>query len=196
MKYKDGITLSRKTKETEIELYLNLFASGEINIQTGIGFLDHMLTSLAFHSEWTMNLTAKGDLHIDDHHTIEDCAIAIGQAINKQLEERKGITRYGYAYAPLDDSLSRSVVDLVSRPFSVINLPLKREKVGELSCENVSHFFQTLSAYSKFTLHIDLLRSTNDHHAIESAFKSLALALKSALLPSSEENPLSTKGVL
>ena len=196
MNNRKGVKLKRKTKETDIVLYLDLFSSGKINIQSGIGFLNHMLTSLALHAGWTIELVVKGDLQIDDHHTVEDCAIVIGEAIDKQLEERKGITRFGYAYAPLDESLSRAVVDLVSRPYAVVNLPLNRDKVGDLSCENVSHFFQTLSVYGKFTLHLDLLRSSNDHHAIESAFKSFALALKNALQHSSSDKPKSTKGVL
>lgn len=196
MKNRDGIKLNRITKETDIVLYLDLLTPGEVSIQTGIGFLDHMLTSLALHAGWAIELVAKGDLQVDDHHTVEDCAIVIGEAIDKQLEERKGITRFGCAYAPLDESLSRAVVDLVSRPYAVVNLPLVREKVGDLSCENVTHFFQTLATHGKFTMHIDLIRSSNDHHAIESAFKSLALAFRSALMPSSNDNPQSTKGVL
>ncbi len=143
-----------------------------------------------------MNLKAEGDLQVDDHHTVEDCAIIIGQAIDKLLGDRSDIVRYGYSYAPLDESLSRAVVDLVSRPYASVNLDLKREKVGELSCENVPHFFETLAVNGKFTLHLDTLRGTNDHHRIESSFKALALAFKEAMRLAANDRPLSTKGSL
>ena len=196
MKNENDFKLYRKTKETSISIYLDLKTPGQIDIITGIGFFDHMLTTLAFHSGWSMTLKAEGDLHTGDHHTVEDCAIIIGQAIEQQLYDRSGITRFGYAYAPLDDSLSRAVIDLASRPNSCVNLSLAREKVGELSCENVTHFFQTLTTYARFTLHLDTIRSINDHHAIESAFKAFALAFKSAIQPAGNDKPLSTKGVL
>ena len=196
MKNTNDIRLCRKTSETDIELYLNLNSPGQIEIRTGIGFFDHMLTTLALHSGWSMTLKAEGDLQVDDHHTVEDCAIIIGTVIARQLDDRSGIMRFGYAYAPLDDSLSRAVVDLVSRPFAYINISLKNDKVGKLSCENVTHFFNTLATYGNFTLHIDTIRSINDHHAIESAFKAFALAFRSAFQPEQDNTPRSTKGTL
>ncbi len=188
-------TLNRKTKETDIQIELDLDGDGTNEISTGIGFLDHMLTALSFHSRMNLKLTCVGDLHIDDHHTAEDCALALGTAIGEALGERRGIKRFGYAYAPLDEALARSVLDLSGRPWPEVHLDLQREMVGAIATENLTHFFQSLAMTLKCSLHVDVLRGDNDHHRAEAAFKSLALALKMAIRPSGNDVP-STKGVL
>lgn len=185
----------RETRETAIELRLSLAGDGG-EIKTGIGFFDHMIEALALHAGWKLQLAADGDLQVDDHHTVEDCAIVLGQAIDELLGERRGIVRFGYAYAPLDESLSRAVVDLAPRAGAYLHLPLQRDKVGGLSCENVGHFFSTLAANARLTLHLDVLRGENDHHRIESAFKAFALAFRQAAAASVDTGAASTKGVL
>jgi len=185
---------ARRTRETDITCSLVLDGTGEGDIATGIGFLDHMLTALARHARFDLAMKCTGDVHIDDHHTAEDCAIVLGEALAESLGDRSGVRRFGSAYAPLDEALSRAVVDLVSRPHAEVHLPLRRERVGELACENAVHFFVTLAVSGRFTLHIDGLRAGNDHHAIESAFKALAVALAEAVTP--REGLSSTKGVL
>jgi len=187
---------ARKTRETNISLTLNLDGSGTSQINTGIGFLDHMLTSLAVHARLDLTLHCEGDLKVDDHHTAEDCAITLGEAIDEALDDRGGIERFGYAYAPLDESLARCVIDLVRRPSAIIILGLTRERLGELSCENIPHFFVSLANSARFTLHLDVLRGENDHHRAESAFKAFALALRAAVTPTSQPGQRSTKGVL
>ena len=187
--------VERKTKETEISLFLNLDGAGESNINTGIGFLDHMLTALSKHGRMDLNLTCKGDLHVDDHHSVEDCGIVLGQAFKTALGNLRGIARYGYAYAPLDESLSRAVVDISGRPFADINLNLQREKIGTLSCEMLPHFLNSFATSAAITLHADVLKGKNDHHRAESAFKALALALRMAIKREGSDIP-STKGVL
>lgn len=187
--------LNRETKETNIDLELNLDGSGKIDIETGIGFLDHMLTALAFHSGMDLKLHCRGDLHVDDHHTAEDCALALGTAIDSALGKRTGIKRFGYAYAPLDEAMARTVIDLSGRPWPEIHLQLEREMVGTWACENITHFFQSLAMTLKCSLHVDVLRGTNDHHRAEAAFKSCAKALREALTRATGEVP-STKGVL
>ncbi|MDB4778297.1 imidazoleglycerol-phosphate dehydratase HisB [bacterium] len=187
--------LDRKTKETDISIQLNLDGAGTISISTGIGFLDHMLTAFAFHSRMDLELKCVGDLHIDDHHTAEDCALALGTAIDMALGPRKGIKRFGYAYAPLDEALARTVLDLSGRPWPEVHLNLNRENIGTIASENLTHFFQSLAMTLKCSLHVDVLRGTNDHHKAEAAFKSLALAFKSAIAPSGNDVP-STKGVI
>lgn len=187
--------LKRKTRETDISIELDLDGTGQAEISTGIGFLDHMLTALTFHSRMDLKLICQGDLHIDDHHTAEDCALALGNAISEALGFRKGIRRFGYAYAPLDEGLARTVLDLSGRPWPEVHLDLKREMVGTIASENLTHFFQSLAMTLKCSLHVDVLRGQNDHHKAEAAFKSLALALKSAISPSGTDVP-STKGVL
>ncbi len=185
----------RKTKETDIEIALNLDGTGKTEIQTGIGFLDHMLTALAFHSRMDLKLICDGDLHIDDHHTAEDCALALGTAIDEALGPRTGIKRFGYAYAPLDEALARSVIDLSGRPWPEIHLDLQREMVGTWACENITHFFQSLAMTLRCSLHVDVIRGDNDHHKAEAAFKSLAKALGEAVTKAEGAVP-STKGVL
>ena len=188
-------TSNRKTKETDIEIELNLDGTGKTEIQTGVGFLDHMLTALAFHSKMDLKLVCNGDLRIDDHHTSEDCALALGTAIDQALGPRTGIKRFGYAYAPLDEALARTVIDLSGRPWPEVHLGLEREMVGQWACENIVHFFQSFAMTLKCSLHVDVIRGTNDHHRAEAAFKSLAQALQQALTKTAGDVP-STKGVL
>ncbi len=187
---------TRETKETGIEIELNLDGTGKTQIETGIGFLDHMLTALAFHSRIDLRLTCGGDLHVDDHHTAEDCALALGAAIDSALGRRTGIKRFGYAYAPLDEALARTVIDLSGRPWPEIDLKLQREMIGTWACENITHFFQSFAMALKCSLHVDVIRGKNDHHRAEAAFKSLAKALREALTRTSDGDVPSTKGVL
>jgi len=189
----------RNTNETNIEAYIDLDGGGNnINISTGIGFLDHMIHALGKHGRMDINIKCKGDIYIDDHHSAEDCAIALGEAFDKALGARKGINRYGSAHAPLDESLSLAVVDISSRPYATIHLNLQREKVGDLSCEMVSHVLRSFAQAARITIHVNVLTGENDHHKIESAFKALALAIRQAI--SIDMNRLndvpSTKGVL
>eukprot|EP01121_Diplochlamys_sp_Union-15-3_P000407 TRINITY_DN10380_c0_g1_i1.p1 TRINITY_DN10380_c0_g1~~TRINITY_DN10380_c0_g1_i1.p1 ORF type:complete len:252 (-),score=38.04 TRINITY_DN10380_c0_g1_i1:32-787(-) len=174
-------TITRKTKETEIYVCVNLDGTGVSDISTGIGFLDHMFTALSKHGMIDISIKCKGDLWIDDHHTAEDCALALGEAVKKALGNKFGIVRYGYACVPLDEALSRCVVDIIDRPTASINLGLKREKVGKLSTEMITHVFQSFASTAGITLHVDVLKGENDHHRAESAFKSLALALRQAV---------------
>lgn len=187
--------VERKTKETDISLILNLDGAGESVVNTGIGFLDHMLTALSKHGRIDLTLSCKGDLHVDDHHSVEDCGIVLGQAFKAALGDLRGIARYGYAYAPLDESLSRAVVDISGRPFADINLNLQRENIGNLSCEMLPHFLRSFATSAAITLHVDVLKGKNDHHRAESAFKALALALRAAIKREGTDIP-STKGVL
>lgn len=187
--------VERKTKETDISLILNLDGAGESVVSTGIGFLDHMLTALSKHGRIDLTLSCKGDLHVDDHHSVEDCGIVLGQAFKAALGDLRGIARYGYAYAPLDESLSRAVVDISGRPFADINLNLQRENIGNLSCEMLPHFLSSFATSAAITLHVDVLKGKNDHHRAESAFKALALALRAAIKREGTDIP-STKGVL
>jgi imidazoleglycerol phosphate dehydratase HisB len=185
----------RETNETRIALRLCLDGSGESRVHTGLGFLDHMLTTLAKHGRFNLDLTCEGDLAVDDHHTVEDCALALGRALDQALAERRGIRRFGAAYAPLDEALARVVVDLSGRPFAHVDLGLVREKVGEVASENLDHFFRSLAMAARMALHVDLLRGSNDHHRAEAAFKALALALRAAVALDGDDVP-STKGVL
>ncbi len=188
--------LTRKTLETAIELQLSLDGEGRADIATGIGFLDHMLTSLAKHARFDLTLKCAGDLEIDDHHSAEDCALALGQALDQALGERRGIARFGSAYAPLDEALARAVVDLSGRPCAVVDLGLAREALGQLACENLPHVFTSLATAGRMALHVDVLRGTNDHHRAEAAFKAVALALRQAVRADGPDRVPSTKGVL
>lgn len=188
-------TVSRRTNETDINVEVALDGSGASTIATGIGFLDHMLTAFAPHARLDLTLSCTGDLEVDDHHTVEDCALAIGEAIDRALGERTGIRRFGSAFAPLDEALARVVIDLSGRPFSAINLDLHRDRLGALSCENVPHFFSSLARAMRATVHVDLIRGENDHHKVEAAFKAFALALREAVGLEGGGVP-STKGVL
>lgn len=192
--------VERSTRETSITVDLIIDGSGRASVKTGVGFLDHMLATLALFARFDLDLTAQGDLHIDDHHTSEDCFIVLGQALDKALGDRAGLVRFAHAYAPLDESLARTVVDLATRITASIDLGLTRPAIGEWACENITHALTTLAASARFTLHVDVLRGANDHHRAEAAFKSLGLALREAvridIVPSSAEVSNSTKGVL
>ena len=192
---KRSTQFNRKTGETDIQLELNIDGSGKVQISTGLGFFDHMLNALAFHAGWDLTLKCDGDLHVDDHHTIEDCGLVLGAALEEIVADKLGIQRFGSKFAPLDEALSRVVIDFSGRPFSVINLGLKRDSIGDVACENLGHFFQSLAASGKFTLHVDVIRGDNDHHRAESAFKAAALAFRESLQIRSSVVP-STKGVL
>ena len=186
----------RDTGETSVELRLDLDGSGRTEISTGLRFLDHMLDALARHARLDLTLRCEGDLEVDDHHTVEDCAIVLGSALDELLGERRGITRFGSAYAPLDEALARVVVDLSGRPWPEVDLGLRRERLGAVACENLTHFLQTLAIEGRMALHVDVLRGANDHHRAEAAFKALALALRAALTRDGADAVPSTKGVL
>lgn len=191
-------SLSRKTKETAISVSVRLDGSGKSDIKTGLGFYDHMLTALSKHSLIDIALECKGDLEVDDHHTVEDCALALGAAVDKALGDKVGLVRYGSAHAPLDEALARCVVDLSGRPGSEVDLQLKREKVGEVSTEMLTHSLQSFATSARLTLHVDVLKGVNDHHKAEAAFKALALALRQAISVDSRRpsEVASTKGSL
>jgi len=186
----------RKTSETAVRAVLNLDGTGEASVSTGIGFLDHMLTALARHSRMDLELSCEGDLHIDDHHTAEDCALVLGAAIDEALGDRSGIARFGSAYAPLDEALVRVVIDFSGRPSPNVDLGLTREMIGTIASENVSHFFESLAISAKCALHVDVLKGRNDHHRAEAAFKALALALRQAVALDPGAGVPSTKGTL
>jgi imidazoleglycerol phosphate dehydratase HisB len=188
-------TIDRQTRETRINGRLELEGSGGITVDTGIGFLDHMLTTLAFHAGWNLELSCRGDLEVDDHHTAEDCALAVGQALDRALGDRSGISRFGTGHAPLDEALARCVVDLSGRPWPEIHLGLTRETIGGLACENITHVLVSLAMAARCALHVDVLRGANDHHRAEAAFKATALALRQALSRAGRGVP-STKGSL
>ncbi len=188
-------TIQRTTKETQITLVLALDGTGVHRVATGIGFLDHMLGTLARFAAWDLELTCNGDLHIDDHHTAEDCALALGSALDQALGDRRGITRFGSAYAPLDEALARAVVDLSGRPWPKVKLGLGREKLGEIASENLEHVLRSLAMNARMALHVDVLEGENDHHKAEAAFKAVALALRQAVSRSGSDVP-SEKGVL
>jgi len=189
-------TLTRRTGETEVVVTVNLDGTGSADVHTGIGFLDHLLTALARHARLDLVLHCRGDLDVDDHHTAEDCALALGAAIDQALGERRGFARFGSAYAPLDEALARAVVDLSGRACAVVDLGLRREALGGLACENIPHFIVSLAATLRGAIHVDVLRGENDHHRSEAAFKALALALRAALTRTNDAEVPSTKGVL
>ncbi|HKC39281.1 MAG TPA: imidazoleglycerol-phosphate dehydratase HisB [Gemmatimonadales bacterium] len=189
-------TVARATRETAIRVTLDLDGTGKTDVKTGIGFLDHLLDALGRHARFDLTLACEGDLQVDDHHTAEDCALALGEALDRALGERRGINRFGWALAPLDDALARAVVDLSGRPFSDIALGLRREAIGGLACENIAHVLRSLATASRTTLHVDLLKGDNDHHRAEAAFKATALALRQAIAVSGFDDVPSTKGTL
>ena len=188
--------IERETKETKIIAELNLDGARNVSITTGLGFFDHMLTSLAFHAGWDLKLDAKGDLHVDDHHTIEDCGIILGTALYELAADKSNITRFSSRYAPLDEALARCVCDVSGRPYATVKLQLKGDRIGNVACENLDHFFRSLASAAKITLHVDVLRGENDHHRAEAAFKATALAIKDAFEICSANSIPSTKGVL
>jgi len=190
--------VNRKTKETSIDVEVNLDGKGIYKIDTGIGFLNHMLEQLSKHSLVDINLKAKGDLHIDLHHTTEDSGIVIGEAIAKALGDKKGIKRYAHAYIPMDETLSRVSLDISNRPYLVWNVKLKVEKLGEMDTELFKEWFQAFSQSAGITLHIENIYGDNSHHIIESCFKGLARALRLALEKDARagDSLPSTKGIL
>jgi len=189
-------TIDRRTNETEISVTLKLDGTGSSDVQTGIGFLDHLLDALGRHGRFDLKLRCKGDLQVDDHHTAEDCGLALGNALQEALGDRVGIARFGYTYALLDEALARAVVDISGRPFARIDLGLTRERLGELSCENIPHVLSSLATAAGITLHVDVLEGDNDHHRAEAAFKAVALALRGAVGASGFDDIPSTKGTI
>ncbi|WP_283643505.1 imidazoleglycerol-phosphate dehydratase HisB [Marinovum algicola] len=191
-------TITRQTAETSISVTLDLDGTGAYDNQTGVGFFDHMLDQLSRHSLIDMTIRAEGDLHIDDHHTVEDTGIAIGQALVQALGNKTGIRRYGACLLPMDDALVRVALDLSARPFLIWNVDLPSPKIGTFDTELVREFFQALSTHGGITLHIDALHGLNSHHITEAAFKSVARALREAveLDPRKADAIPSTKGAL
>jgi imidazoleglycerol-phosphate dehydratase len=191
-------SVERKTKETEISVSVDLDGSGRSEIATGIGFLDHMLEQLSRHSLIDLKVKAKGDLHIDFHHTTEDTGIAIGEAVSKALGERTGITRYGDALIPMDETLTRVALDASNRPYLIWKVSFTRPKLGEMDTELFKEWFQAFAQNAGLTLHIENLYGENNHHIVESCYKGLARALRAAIEidPRKSDAVPSTKGVL
>ena len=190
--------ITRKTHETAIEVAVNLDGTGQSACQTGVGFFDHMLDQLARHSLIDITLKAKGDLHIDDHHTVEDCGIALGQALARALGDKKGIRRYGHFRLAMDDTQVACALDLSARPYLVWNLPFPTSKIGTFDTELVREFFQALATHGGITLHVDLIHGVNSHHIAEAAFKAVARSLREAVEPDPRMAGVlpSTKGAL
>jgi imidazoleglycerol-phosphate dehydratase len=188
--------VERRTAETTVIVELHLDGSGQADVRTGIGFLDHLLSALARHARLDLTLRCDGDLQVDDHHSAEDVALALGEALNRVLGERRGIARFGWALAPLDEALARVAVDLSGRSFADVNLGLTRDAIGTLSAENVPHVLRSFATAARLTLHADVLKGDNDHHRAEAAFKAVALALRQAVAPSGFDDVPSTKEML
>ena len=190
--------ITRDTAETKIRVRINLDGTGSYDNRTGIGFFDHMLDQLARHSLIDMEITCEGDLHIDDHHSVEDTGIALGQALAKALGDKRGIKRYGACLLPMDDALVRAALDLSARPYLVWNVDLPTPKIGTFDTELVREFFQAYSTHGGITLHVDQLHGLNSHHIAEAAFKAVARALREAVEtdPRKSDAVPSTKGTL
>ncbi|MFK7877216.1 MAG: imidazoleglycerol-phosphate dehydratase HisB [Paracoccaceae bacterium] len=190
--------ITRNTAETDISVQVNLDGTGIYDMSTGVGFFDHMLDQLARHSLIDMTIKATGDLHIDDHHTVEDVGIALGQALTQALGDKTGIRRYGSCLLPMDDALVRTALDLSARPFLIWNVDLPTAKIGTFDTELVREFFQALATHGGITLHVDQLHGLNSHHIAEAAFKSVARALRDAVEvdPRKADAIPSTKGAL
>lgn len=191
-------TITRKTAETDITVEINLDGTGSYDNQTGVGFFDHMLDQLARHALIDMKIRASGDLHIDDHHTVEDTGIALGQALAQAMDDKRGIRRYGSCLLPMDDALVRAALDLSARPHLVWNVALPTAKIGSFDTELVREFFQAFATHGGITLHVDALHGLNSHHIAEAAFKAVARSLRDALEvdPRKADDVPSTKGVL
>ncbi len=188
---------TRKTRETEITLTLNLDGSGVADIHTGIGFFDHMLTLFAAHGRFDLTLHARGDLHVDDHHTVEDVGITLGTAFRKALGDKRHIQRYGHAYVPMDEALARAVVDLSGRFYLRFEATFARSSIGPFATEMVDHFWYSFAEHAAINLHISLLYGQNTHHGIEAIFKATARALHLATRRDLQQQEVpSTKGVL
>ena len=190
--------IRRETRESWVEVTLNLDGAGQAQIATGIGFLDHMLDSLSRHARFDLTVKAEGDLHVDQHHTAEDVGITLGQALDRALGDRRGIRRFGDATVPLDEALSQVAVDLGGRGWANIDLPFRGEMIGGLSSEMIPHLLQSFAMEGRFSLHVRLLAGENDHHRAEATFKALARALDDATRPDPRLGGAvpSTKGVL
>lgn len=174
-------TVERNTLETQIKLSVNLDGEGKVNLQTGVPFFEHMLEQIGRHGLIDLDIVANGDTHIDDHHTVEDIGISLGQALRQAVGDKKGIARYGHAYVPLDESLSRVVIDLSGRPGLVFNANFTRAQIGQFETELVAEFFQGFVNHAQVTLHIDNIRGHNAHHQAETIFKAFGRALRMAL---------------
>lgn len=191
-------TVERKTKETSVKVTVNLDGKGIYNVSTGIGFLDHMMEQLSRHSLMDITIEAKGDLHIDYHHTTEDVGITLGEAVNKALGERRGITRYGSAYAPMDETLTRVALDISGRPYFIWKVNFSKPKLGDMDTELFREWFQAFAFNAGMTLHVENLYGENNHHIVESCYKALARSVRDAIsidARKSDDIP-STKGVL
>ncbi|MFZ4792653.1 MAG: imidazoleglycerol-phosphate dehydratase HisB [Blastocatellia bacterium] len=189
--------IERQTRETSIHVTLDLDGTGTSAISTGIGFLDHMLDLFARHGLFDLKVTCKGDLEIDDHHTVEDIAICLGQAFSNALGDKKGIARYGHAYVPMDETLARAVVDLSGRTYLVYRVEEKREKVGNFSVELAEHFWHSFAEHCRCNLHLEVFYGRNQHHILEAVFKAATRALSQAVrIDARIEGVLSTKGTL
>ena len=191
-------TITRKTAETDINVEVNLDGTGTYDNQTGVGFFDHMLDQLARHSLIDMTIRCTGDTHIDDHHSVEDVGIALGQALSQALGDKRGIRRYGACLLPMDDALVRAALDLSGRPYLMWNAEMPTQKIGSFDTELVREFFQALSTHGGITLHVDALHGINSHHIAEAAFKAVARALREAVEtdPRKSDAVPSTKGAL
>ncbi len=191
-------SIARKTTETEIDVRIRLDGEGRYSVSTGVGFLDHMLQQLARHGLVDLEIAAKGDLHIDAHHTTEDTGIAVGQAVSAALGDRKGIRRYGHAYVPMDEALVRVALDLSNRPYLIWHVEMPTEKLGIMDTELFREWFQAFSQHAGATLHVECLYGTNTHHIVEACFKALARALRAAMEidPRRSDAVPSTKGSL
>ena len=191
-------TVQRTTKETDIAIAVNLDGTGDYSVSTGIGFLDHMVEQLSRHSLIDISMTVKGDLHIDQHHTVEDSALALGEAVAKALGDKRGIARYGEAHAPMDETLTRCVIDISGRPYCVYKSGFSQPRLGEMDTELFPHWFASFAQTAGITLHLETLYGENNHHIAESSYKALARALRQAVEidPRKGDAIPSTKGVL
>ena len=187
--------IARKTKETDIDLFISL-DGGETEVDTGIGFFDHMLTALAVHAGLSLSVSCKGDLHVDCHHTIEDVGIVLGDALCKALGDKSGIVRYGSFYIPMDEALGFASIDISGRPYFVFHADFTADRMGEMDTQMVEEFFRAVAFHAGITLHLSVPYGTNDHHKAEALFKAFAHALKAAAALNADGSVLSTKGVL
>jgi imidazoleglycerol-phosphate dehydratase len=187
--------IERKTKETDISVALDIYGGGDADVDTGIGFFDHMLTALAVHAGWNMTLRAKGDLKVDGHHTVEDVGIAIGQALKEALGDKSGVARYGHFTLPMDESLATASLDLAGRAYLVFEANFRPEPIGELDPALIAEFFRAFAFNAEITLHARVIYGVNDHHKAEALFKAIAHALRRATAKT-EGGVLSSKGVL
>lgn len=189
-------SISRETFETKVSVELDLDGTGASSISTGVGFLDHLLTSFSHHSMIDMTITTEGDLHIDDHHSVEDTALVLGEALAQALGTRAGLVRYGDAEVPMDEALASCAIDIGGRPYSVIDIPFGTERIGNLTTQNIPHALEAMARTAGFTLHLSAV-GANDHHVTEAAFKALARALRAAVsIDPRRDGVASTKGVL